>query len=125
MNWQKNLPKRWLSWLGAAIGKKALCIALSGGSTPELLYSPFSERHSQIQWTGQMFIFSGAMKVAFPPDNPESNFGMHDRTLFKGMSIPESNMHRIQGENEPEARRPLLREIAELTGKRGTGLPVI
>ena len=37
-----------------------------------------------------------------PPDHPESNFGVANKLLFSQISIPEGNIHRMKGENDPE-----------------------
>ena len=37
-----------------------------------------------------------------PPDNSESNFGMTKKYLLNFIDIPEKNVHRIYGENNPE-----------------------
>jgi 6-phosphogluconolactonase len=107
----------------AAKAGKASCIALSGGSTPELLYSILGSHYSNsVDWSNVHFFWGDERCV--PPDDPESNFGMTQRTLFKRIIIPEPNIHRILGENEPsgEAVR-YSREIENITVKRD-GLPV-
>jgi 6-phosphogluconolactonase len=38
-----------------------------------------------------------------PPSDPESNFGIAWKLLFSQISIPEGNIHRIKGENNPES----------------------
>jgi 6-phosphogluconolactonase len=37
-----------------------------------------------------------------PPDNQESNFGKVHHQLFSYIEIPDKNIHRIKGENDPE-----------------------
>jgi len=102
---------------------KTSCIALSGGSTPELLYSILGSHYSNsVDWANVHFFWGDERCV--PPDDPESNFGMTQRTLLKRIVIPDSNIHRILGENEPagEAAR-YSREIEDFTVGRD-GLPV-
>jgi len=100
-----------------------LTIALSGGSTPELLYSVIGDHFSEsVNWKNVHFFWGDERCV--PPDNPESNFGMTDRSLFRKINIPSDNIHRIRGEADPagEVSRYSL-EIKEYTRKRN-GLPV-
>jgi len=110
----------------AALSEKAsspLSIVLSGGSTPELIYSVIGDHFSKsIKWENVHFFWGDERCV--PPDNPESNFGMTHRSLLKKIKIPASNLHRIRGENDPvkEAFR-YSREIDEHTRKR-EGLPL-
>lgn len=100
------------------------CIALSGGTTPELLYSVIGNHFSKaVSWDNVHFFWGDERCV--PPDNTESNYGMTQRSLLGKIMIPSSNIHRIRGENDPEAEA--LRysvEIGDYTRKRG-GLPVL
>ena len=41
--------------------------------------------------------------MCVPPENPESNYLMTRRTLLDKVSIPEANIHRIRGEEDPAA----------------------
>lgn len=94
------------------------CIALSGGSTPELLYSVLGDHFSKsMKWENLHFFWGDERCV--PPDSQESNFGMTHRSLFGKITIPASNIHRIRGEDDParEASR-YAREISECTRKR-------
>jgi 6-phosphogluconolactonase len=99
------------------------CVALSGGSTPELLYSVLGDHFSKsVRWENIHFFWGDERCVL--PDNPESNYGMARRTLLGKIIIPSSNIHRIRGEKDPyeEASRYSL-EISEHIRKRD-GLPV-
>jgi len=103
--------------------KSYLTIALSGGSTPELLFSLLGDNFSKsTPWEYVHFFWVDERCV--PPDNDNSNYGMTQRTLFKKILIPAKNIHRIMGEADPE--QEALRysgEISEFTEKRG-GLPL-
>lgn len=71
----------------SAKGSKPYTIALSGGSTPEILFSVLSEYYSKvIPWKYVHFFWGDERCV--PPDNPESNYGMTARTLFSNIEIP-------------------------------------
>lgn len=75
-------------------------IALSGGSTPELLFSYLGDEYSGIvPWEFVHFFWGDERCV--PPNHPDSNYGMAKRTLFDKIIIPGSNIHRIAGENDP------------------------
>ncbi|MCW5786954.1 MAG: 6-phosphogluconolactonase [Nitrospira sp.] len=78
-------------------------VALSGGSTPKTLYatltSPTLAR--RLDWTKVHFFFGDERCV--PPEHPESNFGLAQAMLFAPLHIPPSSIHRIQGEDLPEA----------------------
>jgi 6-phosphogluconolactonase len=77
-------------------------IALSGGSTPGLLYSVLSDHYGgAVDWRKVHFFWGDERCVA--PDSPESNYGMAYARLLKKIPVPESNIHRVLGENNPEA----------------------
>ncbi len=77
-------------------------VALSGGTTPQLLYAllgsePFSER---VDWS-KTHIFWGDERCV-PPDNPESNYLKARQALLDHVPVPEENIHRILAELPPE-----------------------
>jgi 6-phosphogluconolactonase len=97
-------------------------IALSGGSTPKLIFSVLGDKFaSSVSWSNVHFFWVDERCV--PPDDPESNFGMTNKTLLSKIDIPEGNIHRIRGEDDPdkEAGR-YTAEIDKFTIKRN-GLP--
>ena len=92
------------------VGKEAVrangrfFIALSGGTTPEILYralaSPaFADR---FDWSRTIFFFSDERCV--PPDDPRSNYALADKTLFTPLNITPSQVYRMAGESsDPQA----------------------
>ena len=70
----------------SAKNNKRFTVALSGGSTPEILFSILSEQFSKsVPWE-YVHIFWGDERCV-PPDNPESNFGMTQRKLLWGLKF--------------------------------------
>jgi 6-phosphogluconolactonase len=108
----------------AGKSNKTLNIALSGGSTPGLLFSILGDHFSDsVSWEHVHFFWGDERCV--PPEDPESNYGMTKKALFDKISIPFSNIHRIRGENIPEKEAVRYStEIASFTRKRD-GLPVL
>jgi len=77
-------------------------LAISGGKTPDLLFLALAKKYSNSSlW--QKIHFWWVDERMVPPTDPESNFGVAKRLLFSETSIPEDNIHRINGENSPEA----------------------
>ncbi|MDQ4120801.1 MAG: 6-phosphogluconolactonase [Acidobacteriota bacterium] len=82
------------------IGNKAIArnnrftIALSGGSTPKLLFQTLAseEFRSQIDWAKTSFFFGDERHA--PPDSAESNYRMARENLFDPLEIPEGNAYR-------------------------------
>ena len=79
-------------------------VALSGGSTPQALYQLLADAdepfHAQVPWSRTHFFWSDERHV--PPDHPDSNYRMAHQAMLSRVSVPESNIHRIHGEN-PDA----------------------
>jgi len=81
--------------------QKQFTIALSGGSTPELLFTLLSEKFAEsVPWQ-YVHVFWGDERCV-APDNAESNFGMTMKKLLGKIEIPFMNIHRIKGEDDPE-----------------------
>lgn len=76
-------------------------LAISGGKTPDLLFAALADKYSQSPiWQKVNFWWVDERMV--PPTHPESNFGVAQKLLFSQISIPEDNIHRIKGENNPQ-----------------------
>ena len=77
-------------------------IALSGGSTPRLLFSLLAEEplRSAVRWDRIHLYWVDERCV--PPTDPDSNYGMTKATLLDHVPIPEDQVHRIRGEADPE-----------------------
>ena len=77
--------------------------ALSGGSTPKTLYSILASEDyaQQLDWSKVHFLFGDERSV--PPTHVDSNFAMANAMLFSPLHIPSAQIHRIRGEDPPEA----------------------
>jgi 6-phosphogluconolactonase len=73
-------------------------VALSGGSTPKLLFQTLSseEFRLRIDWTKTFFFFGDERNV--PPDSPESNYRTARENLFEPLKIPAENVYRWRAE---------------------------
>ena len=85
----------------AARGRFA--VALSGGSTPRPLYQRLATPPlaGRIDWS-RVHVFWGDER-AVGPDHPESNYRMTREALLDHVPIPAANVHRIVGEDDPDA----------------------
>lgn len=98
------------------VEKSRYDIAISGGSTPQIVFSALATKYADSPlWQNSHFWWVDERMV--PPDHPESNFGAANRILFSKIRIPEKNIHRIKGENEPyqEAKSYSHQIIAEVS----------
>ncbi|MEM7369604.1 MAG: 6-phosphogluconolactonase [Bacteroidota bacterium] len=83
-----------------------LTVALSGGSTPKLLFRLLAEKYrSAVDWS-RIHIFWGDERCV-PPNDADSNYGMTHDLWLAHVDIPEQNIHRVRGEDDPasEAKR--------------------
>ena len=77
-------------------------IALSGGSTPALLFRLWASEYADATpWERLRFFWADERCV--PPDDPQSNFGMTKRTLLDHAPIAPEQVFRIRGEADPSA----------------------
>ena len=90
----------------AAFRGKKFTIALSGGSTPRLLYTVLGDSFADRADWHRVHFFWGDERCV-PPGDKESNFRMTREALLMKLNIPEENIHRITGEAKPwdEAKR--------------------
>ncbi len=109
---------------GNQAGKK-LNIALSGGTTPRAFFERIAEdqqNQHEIPWNLVHFFWVDERCV--PPSDAESNYGMTQSALLSRITLPESNIHRIHGENDPEEESLRYSHEIEINVKSEAGLPI-
>ena len=87
-------------------GNDTVHIALSGGSTPKVIFDYIALNFAdQINW-GNAHFYWGDERCVEPTDD-QSNYKMTVDHLFSKIEIPEENIHRVHGEQDPaeEAKR--------------------
>lgn len=89
-----------------AVEARGRCrIAVSGGSTPKatfhILADPAHPFLSRVPWSHLEIFFVDERTV--PPDHPDSNYRMTKEALLDHVPLRPEQVHRIQGELEPEA----------------------
>ena len=82
--------------------KDFFTVALSGGSTPKILYEVLVDRQKEVPWARTHFFWSDERHV--PPDHPDSNYRMAYEAMLSRVPVPVGNVHRIRGEN-PDAQK--------------------
>lgn len=77
-------------------------VALSGGSTPKSAYALLgqSPRRDQVDWQRVQIFFGDERCV--PPQDEQSNYKMAHDAFLRAVSLPEVNVHRIHGEDDPQ-----------------------
>ena len=105
------------------IGTKKINIALSGGSTPKVIFDFLSLNYNtKIDWNRINFFWGDERCV--PPDNIESNYLMTEEHLFSKINIDRKNIFRIKGENDPETEADRYAETILNTVPRIGRFPV-
>lgn len=93
-------------------GKEHFTVALSGGSTPKLLFQLWADQYrTVIDWSKIHFFWGDERCV--PPNHEESNYGVTKQLLLNHVAIPGENIHRVIGEADPEAEA--IRYSAEIS----------
>jgi len=99
-----------------------LNIALSGGSTPKLLFNLLAKEYADtIPWHFIRLFWVDERCV--PPTHSESNYGMTYEHLLKNVPIHDSNVFPIQGEIEPVSEALRYQNILKAQLPSRNGIP--
>ncbi|MDO1511338.1 6-phosphogluconolactonase [Maribacter confluentis] len=102
--------------------KSPFHVALSGGSTPKIVFDVLAEKFSdKVDWNLIHFYWGDERCVA--PDDDESNYKMTVKHLLSKINIPEKNIHRIKGEENPKEEAKRYGELLEDLLPKELGLP--
>lgn len=105
----------------AIVTRGRFTIALSGGSTPKLLYSLLGDEpyHSQIDWT-QVDIFWSDERCV-PPNDPDSNYLLAQQVLLSKISVPADQVHRMPADqpDRDAASKAYSEEMQRTFGTNG------
>ena len=107
----------------AISGDSEFHVAISGGSTPNVLFSALASKYADsILWQKTHFWWVDERMV--PPGDSESNYGAANKFLFSKIVIPAENIHRIKGENDPLTEADNYSHQITKTLKIQSGQPV-
>jgi 6-phosphogluconolactonase len=94
-------------------GQEFATLAVSGGSTPRLLFEKLA--HSKTRWNHVHLFFVDERCV--PPSDPASNYKLADDHMIRAAHIPAHHVHRIVGEISPKsAAERYTQEIRDFFG---------
>jgi 6-phosphogluconolactonase len=117
-----EVAEKFAEFLSKLIAEKGNAyIALSGGSTPKLLFSFLSTNYKKIDWN-RVHLFWGDERCV-PPDDKDSNFKMTYETLLQHIHIPPQHVHRVKGESNPDEEAKRYSEEIKNTVPFENGLP--
>ncbi len=92
-----------LAELLSRMAEKGATVALSGGSTPKLLFRTIAEKYTQTDWSKIRFFWVDERMV--PQTDDESNFGVFHRILIASGIVPETSAFPVR--YDPDERRSL------------------
>ena len=101
-----------------------LFVALSGGSTPKLLFKLLAEEYKdKIDWSRLHFFWGDDRMV--PYDDEESNYGEAKRLLFDHVPVVEEQIHPVPTDlDAEEAAKAYGETIMQLLPQNSDGLPI-
>ena len=103
-------------------GYGAFHVALSGGSTPKLIFDVLANQYGEtINWSNIHFYWGDERCVA--PTDEQSNFKMTQDHLFSKIKVPKENIHRILGENQPMGEAMRYANLLEINLDRVEDTP--
>lgn len=130
----RAVASAWLDETAAAnrAGKKH-CVALSGGRIAQKFFAAaVAEARKRRIGDGDTpslpsnVHFFWADERCVPPTDPESNFAIAKKFLFVPLNIADAQIHRIRGEDSPEAAaKSASAEICKIAPMEEAGQPVL
>ena len=98
-------------------------MAVSGGTTPALMFDLWANEYSDITPWGRLKIF-WVDERCVPPENSESNYGMMRSLLLGAVPIPYENIFRIKGESNFRKEAVRYSKLVKEEVPQENGLPV-
>ncbi|MEL6945602.1 MAG: 6-phosphogluconolactonase, partial [Bacteroidota bacterium] len=103
-------------------GKGKVTIALSGGSTPKVLFKLLADEYlDRINWSVVHFFWGDERCVL--PDDDDSNFKMTNELLLQHISESQRNVYRVKGEDDPKEEAKRYAQVIEQVVDQANGLP--
>lgn len=120
---KKEVARYFSEYLKALIvSKNEVHIALSGGSTPKIVFEELSDTVKyKIDWSKVHFYWGDERCVS--PTDEESNYKMTNTHLLSNIDIPAQNVHRIFGENQPAKEAMRYAKLLKQNLPSAAGIP--
>src|SRR6266850_8556678 len=102
------------------------CVALSGGRIAKAFSSAVSTLARAQKYTFPSVHFFWGDERCVPPTDPESNFAIAQQLIFGPLGIPDKQIHRIRGEDDPpKAAAAAEAELRRYASKSSNSQPVL
>ncbi len=120
---KQEVAERFASYFANLVsGNGTFHVALSGGSTPKLIFDVLADQYGdKIDWS-QIHFYWGDERCVSPIDD-ESNFKMTQDHLFSKIKVPKENIHRVLGENQPTGESMRYANLLEINLDRVADIP--
>ena len=108
---------------GAIDSRGEFIVALAGGSTPQGTYARLATEplSTSLDWS-RVHIFWGDERCV-SPNHEASNYRMARERLLDHVPIPETNVHRIRGEDDPAQAAIAYERVLRALFRTPTGPP--
>jgi 6-phosphogluconolactonase len=123
----RAVASAWLDEIEAANrAGKTHCVALSGGRIARNFFAAVAEQAKVRTVAFGHVHFFWADERCVPPDDPDSNFHLAKELLFDPLKIGDAQIHRIHGEDSPEAAATAAStEIAQIAPLNEASQPIL
>ena len=101
---------------------KTFNIAVSGGSTPALMFDLWANEYADITPWKRMKLY-WVDERCVPPEDSDSNYGMMRSLLLGIVAIPYENVYRIRGEEKPAKEAARYSELVSRQVPKKNGWP--
>lgn len=120
---RQDVAQEFASYFAHAVkGRKEFHLALSGGSTPKLIFDVLAKEYGEkIDWSTIHFYWGDERCVS--PTDEQSNYKMTMDHLFSKIEVPRENIHRILGENDAKGEAMRYANLLEIYLDRVDGVP--
>lgn len=120
---QEDLNQSFTAWVKEIVAQEeTVTVALSGGSTPRSLFDYWAKlAPGEIDWKKIKFFWGDERCV--PPTDDDSNYKMTKEHLFDYLPIPQENIFRILGENDPEEEAKRYSDLLDIELETKNGVP--
>ncbi len=88
-------------------------VAISGGTSPQATFAMLADRakpyFARVPWEKLHLFWVDERTVG--PEHPDSNYGMTKRAMLDHVPLPSAQVHRMEGELEPETAAARYEEL--------------
>ncbi len=103
--------------------EKTYHLAVSGGSTPALMFDLWANDYREITPWNRLKVY-WVDERCVPPENSDSNYGLMRGLLFGHVPIPYENVFRIRGEDNPMKEAVRYSQLVKTQVPMHEGWPV-